>query len=77
MPTIEDARLAKRWSIAKLHEVSGVSTSAISHIERGGPTTEDTIRKLCAALEVPYSEVTGWTEFIPVLHRGRRQRRKR
>lgn len=77
MPTIEDLRLAKRWSQADLAQKSGVSPSTISHIERGKPTTEETIARLCEALEANPSEVTGWTEFVPVLHRGRRQRRKK
>lgn len=77
MTTLEDHRLAKRWSQAELSARSGVAASTISHIERGMPTTEETIGKLSEALGVEPSEVTGWTPFVPVLHRGRRQRRKR
>lgn len=77
MPTtIEDARIEQGLSQAALSAKSGVAASTISKLERGLPVSENVVRTLCDALGVQFSEVTGWTKFVPVLHRGRRQRRK-
>lgn len=77
MPTIEDIRISRELTQAQLSKQSGVAASTISRLERGLPVSEKTVEILCNALGVHISEVTGWTRFIPVAHRGRRQRRKR
>lgn len=76
MPTIEEIRISKELSQARLAELSGIAASTISRLERGMPVSERVVQVLCDALGVQISEVTGWTRFIPVAHRGRRQRRK-
>jgi transcriptional regulator with XRE-family HTH domain len=55
-------RQSKGWRQKDLDERSGVSQSAISRIERGhiGPQSIDSVRKVCAALEIRVELVARW-----------------
>ena len=59
---VKVARQSHGWRQADLEEKSGVSQSAISRIERGhiGPQSIDSVRKVCAALEIRVELVAHW-----------------
>jgi transcriptional regulator with XRE-family HTH domain len=63
---IRDLRQAKSWSQERLADEAGLSTNAISRIERGdrGPRLE-TVAQIATALNMPLSKLVDFGEPAP------------
>lgn len=60
MATIQDKRLEKGWSQARLSVEAGVAYATISRVEQGKPVTSVNLKKVCDALGIQPGEVEGF-----------------
>lgn len=70
-------RKEKGLTLAKLSNMSSISTSYLSEIEKGKyEATESKIIRLCLALAVTPNELLGWDEIIETLKNNLKERQK-
>lgn len=70
-------RKEKGLTLAKLSNMSSISTSYLSEIEKGKyEATESKIIRLCLALAVTPNELLGWDEIINTLKRNLEEKNK-
>jgi transcriptional regulator with XRE-family HTH domain len=62
LPRLRRVRQSKLLSMRELAEKAGVAATTIYSIETGHAAQFETIRKLCAALEVELQDLTGEQE---------------
>ena len=76
MPTLRELRVSRDISQRRLAELAGVSKLSVQHAEWGKPVQRTTIAKICTALDIQPSEISGVIYHSAVRSALKRERRK-
>lgn len=68
---LKDIRKDKKITLARLSQISSISTSYLSELEKGKyEATESKIIRLSLALGVTPNDLLGWSEIIDTVKRN-------